>query len=158
VSISSGDEIALSARPIPGEGLDALVKRLTDDPRTKKEILVGNPTLRKLRADQYLRVPYRLLSPSFKKVAIEALYPDDKATADGWDHRVSSLMGKPESLWRIAEWLTGDGANYTKIREAGSIASLETREGQVVRIPEKLLISSFREAVAAAAPPAETPP
>ena len=159
VSISSGDEIALSARPIPGEGLDGFVKRLTDDPKTKKEILVGNPGLRaKLRSDQYLRVPYKLLSSSFKKIAIEALYPDDKATADGWDHRVTSLTGKPESLWRIAEWLTGAGANYVKIREAGSIASLETREGQVVRVPEKLLISSFREAVAAAAPPAETPP
>jgi N-acetylmuramoyl-L-alanine amidase len=159
VSIASGDEITLSARPIPGEGIDAFVKRLTDDPKTKKEILVGNPGLRaKLRSDQYLRVPYRLLSGSFKKIAIEALYPEDHATAEGWEHRVASLTGKPESLWRISEWLTGEGSNYAKIREAGAIASLETREGQVVRVPGKLLLPSFREAVAAAAPPAEAPP
>jgi N-acetylmuramoyl-L-alanine amidase len=160
VSIASGDDITLSARPIPGEGLDGFVKRLTDDPKTKKEILVGNPGLRaKLRSDQYLRVPYRLLSNSFKKIAIEALYPGDRATAEGWEHRVASLTGKPESLWRISEWLTGDGSNYTRIREAGAIASLETQEGQVVRVPGKLLLPPFKEAVAAAAPPAEeTPP
>jgi N-acetylmuramoyl-L-alanine amidase len=158
VSIASGDEITLWARPLPGEGLDAFVKRLTDDPKTKKEILVGNPGLRRLRSDQFLRVPYRLLSGSFRKIAIEALYPDDRATADGWEHRVTALTGKPESLWRIAEWLTGEGSNYARIREAGAIASLETREGQVVRVPALLLAPSFRETVAAAAPPAEAPP
>ena len=39
VSIGEGDEITLSARPLPGEGLDAFVKRFTEDPRTKSEIL-----------------------------------------------------------------------------------------------------------------------
>ena len=42
VSIGEGDEITLSARPLPGEGLDAFVKRFTEDPRTKSEILSRN--------------------------------------------------------------------------------------------------------------------
>ena len=69
VTIASGDEISLSARPLPGEGVDAFVKRLTEDPKTKKEILQGNGGLRRLRTDGFVRVPYRLLSPSFRKIA-----------------------------------------------------------------------------------------
>ncbi len=157
VTIGDGDEIVLSARPLPGEGLDAFVRRLTDDPATKKEILASNRNLgRRLKPDTVVRVPYRLLSGAFRKVAIEALFPDDKATAEGWEHRVAALTGKPESLWKVSEWFTGDPGKYREIREAGAIGSLETQPGQVIRIPPRLLTPSFREAVAAA-PSAEPP-
>jgi N-acetylmuramoyl-L-alanine amidase len=96
-----------------------------------------------------------LLSGNYRKIAIEALFPADRATAAGWEHRVTAPAGKPESLWRIAEWFAGDGARYRDIRRSDSIASLETREGQVVLVPESLLTPSFREAVAAAAPAPE---
>ncbi len=107
----------MSARPLPGEGLDAFVQRLTEDPRTKKEIVRANEGLRRLRSDKAVNVPYILLSQSFRKIAIEALYPEDRATLVGWEHRVTALPGKPESLWRIAEWFTGDGRNYRQLRE-----------------------------------------
>ena len=42
VSIAGADEITLLARPLPGEGIDAFVKRLTDDPKSKKAILSAN--------------------------------------------------------------------------------------------------------------------
>ncbi len=157
VTIGVGDEIVLSARPLPGEGLDAFVRRLTDDPATKKDILASNRNLgRRLKPDTVVRVPYRLLSGAFRKIAIEALFPDDKATAEGWEHRVAALAGKPESLWKVSEWFTGDPGKYREIREAGAIVSLETQPGQVIRIPPRLLTPSFREAVAAA-PSAEPP-
>ncbi len=95
----------------------------------------ANEGLRRLRSDKAVNVPYALLSQSFRKIAIEALYPEDRATLAGWEHRVAALSGKPESLWRIAEWFTGDGRNYRKLREAKAIASLETQEGQVVLVP-----------------------
>jgi N-acetylmuramoyl-L-alanine amidase len=158
VAITTEGTIWLSARPLPGEGIDAFVRRLTDDPKSKREILSSNENLRRIRSDHYIRVPYRLLTASFRKVAIEALFPDDRATADGWEHRITGIAGRPESLWEIAEWLTGEGSNYRKIRETGAIASLETRNGQVVRVPAALLLTPFREAVAAAAPPAEAAP
>ena len=161
VTVREGNEIILSARPLPGEGLDAFVKRLTEDPRAKNEIVRANEGLRRLRPDKAVNVPYILLSQSFRKIAIEALYPEDRATLAGWEHRVTALPGKPESLWRIAEWFTGDGRNYRGLREtksAAAIASLETQEGQVVLIPAALLTPAFREAVAAAAPPAEAAP
>jgi N-acetylmuramoyl-L-alanine amidase len=104
-----------------------------------------------------VRVPYRLLSDNYRKIAIGALFPEDRPTAAGWEHRVAALTGRPESLWRIAEWFTGDGSHYREIREASAIASLETRVAQTVLVPARLLTPAFREAVAAAAPPAEPP-
>jgi N-acetylmuramoyl-L-alanine amidase len=137
--------------------VDAFVKRLTDDPKTKKEILAGNGGLRQVRRGGFVRVPYRLLSDNYRKVAIGALFPEDRPTPAGWEHRVAALTGKPESLWRIAEWFTGDGAHYREIRAAGAIPSLETTKGQAVRVPASLLTQGFREAAAAAAPAAESP-
>ncbi|HEY3205265.1 MAG TPA: N-acetylmuramoyl-L-alanine amidase [Thermoanaerobaculia bacterium] len=152
VTIGDGDEITLSARPLPGEGIDAFVRRLTDDPKTKKEILAGNGGLRRVRDGGFVRVPYRLLSDNYRKIAIGALFPADRAAAAGWEHRVAALTGKPESLWRVAEWLTGDGANYREIRQASTIPSLEIEQGQTILVPARLLTPAFREAVAAAAP------
>ena len=61
VSIGAGNQIILFARPLPGEGLDALVKRITDDPAAKKEILASNRGLGKhLRKAGYrLKVVHR---------------------------------------------------------------------------------------------------
>jgi N-acetylmuramoyl-L-alanine amidase len=151
VSIGEGDEIVLSARPLPGEGLDAFIKRFTEDPRTKKEILSQNEGVKLLRKDVFVRVPYRLLSENYRRIAIEALFPQDTSDAQGWNHRVEALTGKPESLWRIAEWFTGDGANYRDVRTANGAESLATERGQSVRVPLKLLLPTFRDAAEAAA-------
>jgi N-acetylmuramoyl-L-alanine amidase len=151
VVVTEGNEVFLSARPLPGEGLTAFVKRLTDDPNARKEIL-GRDAKGKLRRDVFFRVPYARLSPTYRKIAIEALFPGDTADADGWTHRVTAPAGRPESLWRIAEWFTGDGRKYREIREAGAISSLETEKGQSVRIPASLLTPVFRSAAVAAAP------
>jgi N-acetylmuramoyl-L-alanine amidase len=156
VSIADGDEVVLSARPLPGEGVNSFVQRLTESAKTKREIFAQSAGTRLLRKDVFVSVPYRLLSENYRKIAMEALFPEDRADARGWNHRVTGLAGKPESLWRIAEWFTGNGANYRDIRIAGEIRSLQTEKGQTVRIPAALLSPAFRgeaEAAAAAPPP-----
>ncbi len=157
VELDAGNEVFLSARPLPNEGLDAFVRRLADQPAARKEILaVNGGGLARLRRDAFLRVPYARLAGSYRKIAMEALFPEDSADTSGWLHRVTAPAGRPESLWRIAEWFTGDGRRYREIRESGRIASLETEKGQLVRIPTALLLPVFRSA-AAAASPAEAP-
>jgi N-acetylmuramoyl-L-alanine amidase len=154
VSITADEEVVLSARPVPGEGVDAFVKRFTDDPKTKKEILEQNEGVKLLAPNVFVRVPYRLLSDNYRKIAMGAIFPQDRAEAKGWVHVVTAPAGHPESLWRIAEWFTGDGANYRVIRTEGQIASLETAVGQVVRVPARLLLPAFRAAsVAEPEPP-----
>lgn len=154
VSIEDDEQVFLSVRPLPGEALDAFVRRFTDDPATKKEILAGNAGMNLLRKDVFVRVPYRLLSDNYRRIAMEALFPGDYGDAREWTHLVTAPAGHPESLWRIAEWFTGDGANYRSIREDGRIASLPTESGQAVRIPARLLLPAFRAAAASAAPEA----
>ncbi len=153
-SVSDGDEVFLSARPLPEEGVDAFVRRFTDDPKTKKEILAQNADLKLFRKDVFVRMPYRLLSENYRKIAMEALFPEDRADAKGWNHVVTAPAGRPESLWRIAEWFTGDGANYREIRSEGAIASLQTEVGQIVRIPSRLLLPVFSSEVGNAPPEA----
>ncbi|MGH9318246.1 MAG: N-acetylmuramoyl-L-alanine amidase family protein [Thermoanaerobaculia bacterium] len=154
VSVTQGEEVFLSARPLPDEGLDAFVRRFTDDPKTKKEVLSQNGGMKLLRKDVFVRVPYRLLSDNYRKIAMEALFPQDRADPTGWTHVVTAPAGHPESLWRIAEWFTGDGANYKAIRAREGITSLSTETGQSVHIPAGLLLSAFRSEVASALPEA----
>src|SRR5260370_38531395 len=42
VSIAEGEEVFLSARPLPNESVDAFVPRPTRDPKGKKDILAPN--------------------------------------------------------------------------------------------------------------------
>ncbi|MGH9366952.1 MAG: hypothetical protein ACRD3M_04680, partial [Thermoanaerobaculia bacterium] len=156
VEMDEGHQVFLSARPKPDEGLDAFVRRLAEEPGARAEILAANGGRSRLRRDTFVRVPYGRLAASYRKIAMEALFPEDAADAGGWSHRVTAPGGRPESLWRIAEWFTGEGRRYREIREAGKIASLEMEKGQVVRIPAALLSPVFRSAAAAAAP-AEPP-
>ena len=144
VSIAEGEEVFLSARPLPNEAVDAFVQRLTEDPKTRKEILEQSRELRLRRREILVRVPYRLLSDNYRKIAMEALFPEDRGDPGGWTHVVTAPAGHPESLWRIAEWFTGEGANYREIRSQERIASLATEAGQTVRIPARLLLPAFR--------------
>jgi N-acetylmuramoyl-L-alanine amidase len=154
VSIEEDEQVFLAARPLAGETLDAFAKRFTDDPETKKDILAGNAGMNLLRKDVLVRVPYRILSDNYRRIAIEALFPGDKKDVNGWTHIVTAPAGHPESLWRIAEWFTGNGSNYQAIREEGQIAALPTEPGQAVRIPGRLLLPAFRSAAAATQPAA----
>lgn len=153
VSVEDGEEVLLTGQPLPGEDLDAFLRRLTDDPNRREQILADNGGLKLFRKDSFLRVPFRLLSKNYRKIAMEALFPLDRREAKGWRHIVTAPAGYPESLWRISEWFTGDGANYREIRSDGAVASLQTEAGQVVVIPSRLLLPGFR----ADDPPAETP-
>ena len=128
VSIEAGDEVFLSARPLPLENLDAFIKRLTDDPENEEgdpgaELGLQAPSPGGLRAGSY-----RLLSDNYKKIAIEALFPRDRGDPKGWTHWIGASAGRPESLWRVAEWFTGDGANYREIR-AGRRSRRSTEPG-----------------------------
>src|SRR5262245_46272633 len=58
-TLTSGDEIFLTVRPLPGESLDAFVRRVTDDPGAKKAIRAANGGLTRWKPGRAVRVPYR---------------------------------------------------------------------------------------------------
>jgi N-acetylmuramoyl-L-alanine amidase len=150
VSIARGDLVYLFAKPLPGESIAAFAKRFSDDPKTQQKILQLNNREKVGAAGSFLRVPYDLLSDNYKKIAMGALFPADAGTPEAWTHVVSAPAGDPESLWRIAEWFTGDGSHYAEIRRRNTLASLQTERGQKIEIPSELLLPAFRsEALAA---------
>ena len=152
-----GDELVLEVPVRKGETLAALGKRVTGDAKSKKAILAANPGVKEpLKAGTRVRVPHRLLLPALQKPALAALFPQDRADAAGWAHLVTAPSGRPESLWRIAEWYTGDGKNYKTIRSQGGIASLATEVGQKVIVPARLLLAAYRDEATAAARAAES--
>jgi len=150
VSIARGDLVYLFAKPLPGEGIAAFARRFSDDPKTQQKILQLNSREKVGAPGVFLRVPYELLSDNYKKIAMGALFPSDAGTPEAWTHVVGAPAGEPESLWRIAEWFTGDGSRYADIRRRNRLASLETEAGQKVEIPSEILLPAFRsEALAA---------
>ena len=154
VAIAAGDVVYLFAKPLPGETMADFAKRFSDDPATRKKILALPLSSGRLKPGAFVRVPFDLLSDNFRKIALQALFPEDSGSSAGWTHVVTAPSGSPESLWRIAEWFTGDGANYARLRKENGLASLVTEAGQRVRIPVDLLRPAFRtEAAANEAPP-----
>jgi N-acetylmuramoyl-L-alanine amidase len=137
-------EIEVVVEPQPGDAWTRLSRRVTGDASRWEEIAQFNGADDNLRAGQSVRVPYALIRPNLQRDIIETLFPGDKSGKGGWHHMVVAGRGiEGETLWQIAEWFTGDGANYTAIRKANPAQGLSTRKGDVILIPQQLLTPAF---------------
>lgn len=137
-------EIEVSVRAHKGDAWTRLAKRVTGDAAQWEELAAFNETDGALQAEQSVRVPFARLRPALQRDIAQILFPKDQLTADGWKHVVVGARGiEGESLWKISEWFTGDGANYTLIRKANPTQGLSTRKGDVILIPKRLLTAAF---------------
>lgn len=137
-------EIDVVVAPRAGDAWTRLALRITGDAAQWEEIAQYNAADDTLRAGMIVRVPFNLLRPKLQRDIIETLFPTDRLTAAGWTHTVVAGRGiEGESLWKIAEWFTGDGANYSAIRKASPRQGLSTRKGDVILIPKQLLTAAF---------------
>ena len=143
-ALTSEYEIVAVVVPHQGDAWTRLAKRLTGDAGRWEEIAQLNGSDDNLRHGQVVRIPLTLLKPSLQREVVATLFPGDRTSSGGWKHVVHGGRGiEGESLWKIAEWFTGDGANYSKIRKANPNQGLSTRSGDVVLIPSKLLTAAF---------------
>ncbi|MFP5247086.1 MAG: N-acetylmuramoyl-L-alanine amidase, partial [Thermoanaerobaculia bacterium] len=137
-------DLEITVKPHKGDAWTRLAKRVTGDAANWEDIAALNQSDENLKTDQAVRVPFALLRPQLQRDVIATLFPLDSITADGWKHIVVGARGiEGESLWKIAEWLTGDGANYTLIRKANPSQGLSTRKGDVILVPKRLLTAAF---------------
>jgi N-acetylmuramoyl-L-alanine amidase len=137
-------EIELVVRPHAGDAWTRLARRVAGDAARWEELAQLNQADDSLKADRPVRVPYALLKPALQRDIVASLFPSDKQISGGWVHIVAGGRGiEGESLWNIAEWFTGDGANYTAIRKANPQQGLSTRPGDVIVVPQRLLIAAF---------------
>jgi N-acetylmuramoyl-L-alanine amidase len=136
--------IEVTVLPHKGDAWSRLARRVTGDAANWEDLAAHNQADENLKSDRPIRVPFALLRPELQRDIIRTLFPRDAMTTAGWKHVVVGSRGiEGESLWNIAEWLTGDGANYTLIRKANPGQGLSTRNGDVILVPKRLLSAAF---------------
>jgi N-acetylmuramoyl-L-alanine amidase len=137
-------EITVTVKPHAGDAWSRLARRVSGDGDNWDDLAAFNEADENLRRGQTVRVPFPMLKASLQRDIIRTLFPKDTKTAEGWKHVVVGSRGiEGESLWKIAEWFTGDGANYSLIRKANPGQELSTRKGDVILVPKRLLSAAF---------------
>jgi len=144
-SLTPDYEIDVTVKPHDGDAWSRLARRVIGDGERWRELAAFNSAVGdKLTTEQRIRVPFALLKPQLQLQVINSLFPSDRVTPDGWKHVVVGSAGiEGESLWKLAEWFTGDGANYAAVRKANPTQGLSTRKGDVIVVPTKLLTAAF---------------
>ncbi|HVR43512.1 MAG TPA: N-acetylmuramoyl-L-alanine amidase [Thermoanaerobaculia bacterium] len=143
--LEEDQELVLLVEPQSGDAWTRLALRITGNAAHWRELARLNGQGENLLAGRLVRVPFAMLREGLQLEAARALFPADEMRSGGWRHRVVEGIGvEGESLWKIAEWFTGDGANYARIREANPGQALSTRRGTWVTIPAELLAPAFR--------------
>ena len=137
-------EIDVVVKPHEGDAWTRLAKRVGGDAAKWEAIASFNQASPKLTTEQLVRVPFSLLRPELQRQIVTTLFPNDAPAAGGWRHTVIGDGLEGESLWKIAEWFTGDGANYGAIRKANPSQGLSTRKGDVIVVPNRLLTAAFK--------------
>ncbi len=144
-AVEEGNRLVLQVRAQPGDGYRALARRVAPDESAWEEISRANGGSL-LRAGRLYRIPYDSLSESLQVQVFLALFPEDRLEGDAWVHVAGrgTLPTYQESLWALAEWLTGDGRQYTLIQEASGLEDVTLASGQSARVPARLLKPLFR--------------
>jgi N-acetylmuramoyl-L-alanine amidase len=143
--VTSELQVELIVSPRRSEAFSKLALRVTGDGANWKALAEFNGLDADLQRDRKVRVPFSLVKPKLQRATMDALFAHDHPSEAGWLHRVTtgnSVEGEP--LWNIAEWFTGDGANYSSIRAANGRQQLSTKRGEVILIPAALLSEAFR--------------
>lgn len=144
VSLTRDYDIEVAVKPHQGDAWTRLAKRVTGDASNWEDIAAHNQSDDNLKTHNSVIVPFRMLKANLQREIVTTLFPQDRKSAEGWTHIVVGSRGiEGESLWKIAEWFTGDGANYTLIRKANPGQGLSTRKGDVILIPKRLLTAAF---------------
>ena len=143
-SLTSDYEIDVDVMPHDGDAWSRLSKRVTGDGDRWRDLAAFNNAGETLVTYKTVRVPLAMLKPGLQRDVLTGVFLKDKNDAGNWRHVVIGGSGvEGESLWKIAEWFTGDGANYVEIRKANPAQKLSTRSGDVIVIPKRLLTAAF---------------
>jgi len=136
--------IEVVVKPHAGDAWSRLAKRVTGDGMNIELLAEANAAGEQLNTEKSVHVPLRLLRPELQRQILKSLFPRDRLTDSGWRHVIAGGSGiEGETLWNIAEWFTGDGANYPAIRKANPAQGLSTRPGDVIVVPTQLLAAAF---------------
>lgn len=100
-------------------------------------------------------IPFPALAPLFKRQVIAKLWPEDRYENGHWYHRVK--YNGHETLWSLSNWFTGYGRNFRGILKASGRTKESISRGDLLKIPDSLLLSWFKPAEAVDIPRPEDP-
>lgn len=151
IVVDPAGRIFLAVRPLPGDGYGNLATRYTGDGETWQEIRRWNEDAQPVLG-RFYRIPLEVLRPPFRYYALRRVFPADESIPEGWAHPIGAgqYPAEAESLWRIAEWFTGSGERFRELSQVNAIPDLVLRPGDIVRIPDPLLLPPFGRAGQAA--------
>lgn len=154
--IAADGSLWVESEPLTSEGLLAFARRLCGNAGVAETIAAANRGISHLEAGARYRVPFELVTPELQRAALRALFPDDRPSEAGWRHTVRGVGPLArEGVWHLAQWFTGDGTNFARLRDHNELSEEELPAGRTVEIPAELLRPALRAAlprVAAAVP------
>ncbi len=114
------------------------IRRKHISPYLKKST-VYEVFLKTPRYGTYTLLPYLKLNNNYKEKIIKRCFNKDYFKNNIYFHKVK--YSGIESYWRIAEWFTGDGKNYKKIKKYNKLKSNTLYKRAVIKIPSNMLLS-----------------
>src|SRR5262245_15825557 len=113
-TLEKGRELVLLVQARTGDEYDRIAERYLGPGRPIAGLQEANPGRPRMSAGSWYRVPFALLSSSWRERTLRAAFPADGPDENGWVHRpaASSLDTYGEGAWELALWYTGDGRNF----------------------------------------------
>ncbi|HEX2254295.1 MAG TPA: N-acetylmuramoyl-L-alanine amidase [Thermoanaerobaculia bacterium] len=142
-AVEESGEILVESQPRRGEGLLAFARRLTGSTEAVASIRAANGGREALLTGRWYRVPYRALTDETQIGVVRAVFGSDCLGPHGWVHHVEGPMAAT-SLWRVAEWFTGSGENFARLRAFNAMEDEGLRPGDRLVVPAELLPAAFR--------------
>ncbi len=123
--------------PYPKKGgLGHVAEKYMGDRKKSNLLLNYNPSPKKKRLSE-VRILLKDLLPVYQVEVVSALFPDDRRVAAGWQHKAGD-----ETMAQLAKWFCGSTKKTESLRAA--LKRKVLRKGDVVVIPEKLLVEPFK--------------
>ncbi len=101
---------------------------------------------RPVRPGLFYAVPFAVLAPEYRALAIEALFPGDGPGEGGWVHRVPE-GDDDQTFESIAIWFTGDSSLADDLAESNGLDWVPLPAGSEVVIPASILAPAYEEAM-----------
>ena len=139
--------------------LECRFRSEADARRILSRYLAHPETWTAYRQTRAAAVPFRVLTPEAQREALLAIFEDAYVDEEGWHHVVNFAEGEnQETLWSLAEWLTGEGWNAETLKEANDLQGERLRAGDRILIPRDMLREIMRKPTPDRTPPPEPEP
>ena len=129
----NGKHLEIQLKPRKGEGGYSLANRVLNKKHRSLKTVIRYSGRKKLLLDRPLRFPVKVVEGSIRGSALQALFPKDRATEEGWLHRVSYNW---ETTTLLAGVFAKEGITASHLTKRNQLR----RNGNLLKINDPILI------------------